>query len=152
MPPVFRARARYTVGVTSPPAVSVPHASPKAVVPWLVAVAFFMESLDTTILNDTSINTLGYADVSEGDTSMASTMASTTQQLSVSFGVAAASLTAAVFIPDRFHATGDQIIRGIHLALLALVLWTLASAALFRTLRPGDGDALSRHNAVIQEG
>ena len=99
----------------------------------------------------TSINTLGYADVTEDDTSMASTMASTTQQLSVSFGVAAASLTAAVFIPNRFHATPEQIIHGIHLALLSLAALTLASTALFRTLRPGDGDAVSRHGASIPD-
>jgi hypothetical protein len=29
----------------------VPSASSKQLLPWLVAVAFFMESLDTTILN-----------------------------------------------------------------------------------------------------
>jgi len=99
----------------------------------------------------TSINTLGYADISDDDTSMASTMASTTQQLSVSFGVAAASLTTALFIPDRFHASPAQILHGIHQALVALGLLTLASTVLFRTLRPGDGDAVSRHKAGIPQ-
>src|ERR1700744_4583424 len=34
-----------------PPATPAPSASSKRLLPWLVAVAFFMESLDTTILN-----------------------------------------------------------------------------------------------------
>jgi len=38
-------------------------------------------------------------------TSSASTIASTAQQMSVSFAVASASLVTAIFIPDRFHAT-----------------------------------------------
>src|ERR1700748_1845267 len=44
--------------MTSPAAA--PHATPKALVPWLVAVAFFMESLDTTILN-TAVPTIATA-------------------------------------------------------------------------------------------
>ena len=50
-------------------------------------------------LQYTSMNTLVYADVTESDTSMASTIASTVQQMSISFGVAVASLVAAFFIP-----------------------------------------------------
>ena len=96
----------------------------------------------------TSTNTLSYADIDEADTSMASTMASTTQQLSISFGVAAASLTAAVFIPDRFNASAAQTLHGIHLALFTLAVLTLVSSALFRTLRSGDGDAVSRHESI----
>ena len=41
----------------------------------------------------TSMNTLGYADVNQDQASGASTIASTVQQLAVSFGVASASLT-----------------------------------------------------------
>src|ERR1700739_2035010 len=36
---------------TSPPIPAEPSASSKRLLPWLVAVAFFMQSLDTTILN-----------------------------------------------------------------------------------------------------
>ena len=67
------------------------------------------------------------------------------------FRSAAASLTTAVFIPDRFHASAAQITHGIHQALVALGLLTLASTVLFRTLRPGDGDAVSRHKAGIPQ-
>jgi len=48
---------------------------------------------------------LVYADVTGEQTSSASTIPSTLQQMSISFGVASASLAAAVFIPDRFHSS-----------------------------------------------
>ena len=70
-----------------------------------------------TSLQYTSMNTLAYADVCDAKRARASTIASTVQQMAVSFGVAAASLTAALFIPDRLHATPAEMIHGIHLAL-----------------------------------
>jgi len=97
----------------------------------------------------TSMNTLTYADVPDVDTSMASTIASTTQQMSMSFGVAAASLTAALFIPDRFHATSPQIVHGIHLACFALGALTVLSTLLFRTLKADDGDNVSQHKVAL---
>ena len=54
-----------------------------------------------TSLQYTSMNTLVYADVTDEQTSNASSIASTMQQMSISFGVAAAGLTTAFFIPDR---------------------------------------------------
>ena len=45
-----------------------------------------------------SMNTLAYADVEGADTSMASTLASSMQQLSMSFGLAAGSLVAGWFL------------------------------------------------------
>ena len=54
-----------------------------------------------TSLQYTSMNTLVYADIDEDKTSNASSIASTIQQMSISFGVAAAGLTTAFFIPDQ---------------------------------------------------
>jgi MFS family permease len=109
-----------------------------------LAVAFgFLSSLQFT-----SMNTLVYADVTDADASMASTIASTMQQMSMSFGVAAASLTTAVFIPDRFHSEPSEMIHGIHLAFLALGGLTVLSAAIFGELRTEDGDSVSRHVAT----
>jgi hypothetical protein len=67
-----------------------------------------------TSLQYTSMNTLAYADVNGEQASSASTIASTTQQLAISFGVAISSLTAAFFVPDRSHTTGPEMIHGIH--------------------------------------
>jgi EmrB/QacA subfamily drug resistance transporter len=96
----------------------------------------------------TCMNTLGYADVSDEDTSMASTIMSTVQQLSLSFGVATASLATALFIPDRLHATPDQLIAGIHRAFVVLGLMTVASGVGFFDLKDNDGDNVSGHQGV----
>jgi EmrB/QacA subfamily drug resistance transporter len=103
-------------------------------------------------LQYTSMNTLAYADVADGETSSASTIASTMQQMSMSFGVAAASLVTAVFIPDRFHASQQDMIHGIHKALVVLGGMTVVSTAIFRGLRADDGGAVSRHAVVEHEG
>jgi EmrB/QacA subfamily drug resistance transporter len=116
----------------------------------IVAMAFVYGFL--TSLQYTSMNTLAYADVNAGETSGASTIASTVQQIAVSFGVAAASLTAALFIPDKLHATGPQMVHGIHLALWALGVLTIVSTAVFIELREGDGDAVSRYKAELPSG
>jgi len=115
-----------------------------------VAMAFVYGFL--TSLQYTSMNTLAYADVNEHQASSASTIASTVQQLAVSFGVAAASLAAALFIPDRMHATPAELIHGIHLALLLLGALTIVSTIVFNELRSGDGDAVSRHKAELPSG
>jgi hypothetical protein len=86
-----------------------------------------------------------YADVTESQTSMASTIASTAQQMSMSFGVATASLVTALFIPDRFHSDPSQMIHGIHLAFLVLGGLTVLSAVVFMELGKEDGDNLSQH-------
>jgi EmrB/QacA subfamily drug resistance transporter len=98
-------------------------------------------------LQYTSMNTLAYADVPPERTSMASTIASTMQQMSMSFGVAAASLTAAVFLPERSHPAVAQMIHGIHQAFLVLGGLTVLSAAIFRGLKREDGDSVSQHHA-----
>jgi MFS family permease len=99
-------------------------------------------------LQYTSMNTLAYADVSDSDASKASTIASTLQQMSLSFGVAAASLSTAIFIPDRSHSEPAQIVHGIHSALLVLGALTALSTLIFRELRPDDGASVSRHASL----
>jgi EmrB/QacA subfamily drug resistance transporter len=96
-------------------------------------------------LQYTSMNTLAFAEVAAPDTSMASTLASTMQQMSLSFGVAAASLATAIFIPDRFRSHPGEMLHGIHRALLVLGGMTVLSALVFRELKPDDGDNVSRH-------
>jgi len=100
----------------------------------------------------TSMNTLAYADVSAEQASAASTIASTVQQLAVSFGVAAASLTAALFIPDHAHAGAPQMIHGIHLALRVLGALTIATTLVFGELAANDGAAVSSHRAEVPSG
>ncbi len=114
----------------------------------LLAVAFgFLSSLQFT-----SMNTLVYADVSESDTSMASTIASTMQQMSMSFGVAAASLVTAAFVPDRLHSNASQMIHGIHHAFFVLGGVTVLSALVFRELHVEDGGNISQHKLASAIG
>jgi MFS family permease len=115
---------------------------------WLIVVMAFTYGFLSS-MQYTSMNTLGYADVNEREAAGASTIASTVQQLAVSFGVAAASLAAALFIPDRMHATAPEMIHGIHRALWLLGALTIVSTMVFNQLRSGDGDAMSRHKSEL---
>jgi EmrB/QacA subfamily drug resistance transporter len=94
----------------------------------------------------TSMNTLVYADVNEAQTSQASTIVSTIQQMSMSFGVALASLVAAYFIPDRQHSTSPELMHGIHRALIFMGALTVFSGLVFYGLKEGDGDNVSQHH------
>ena len=96
-------------------------------------------------LQYTSMGTLAFAEVAAPDASMASTIASTLQQMSLSFGVAAASLATALFIPDRFRSRPHELLHGIHVALVVLGAMTVLSAIVFHELKPGDGDSVSQH-------
>jgi EmrB/QacA subfamily drug resistance transporter len=118
---------------------------------WMIVLMAFAYGFLTS-LQYTSMNTLAYADVNEREASGASTIASTVQQMAISFGVATASLAADLFIPDRLHATAPQMIHGIHLALWALGALTIVSTVVFSELKSGDGDAVSRHKAELPSG
>jgi hypothetical protein len=97
------------------------------------------------------MNTLVYADVSDEAAGSASTIASTVQQLSMSFGIATASLVAAIFVPDRFHTSSAQMIHGVHEAFLVLGVATIVSSVVFRPLRAGDGSAISQHKVAAAD-
>jgi MFS family permease len=110
---------------------------------WLIVAQVFTYGFFTS-LQYTSMNTLVYADVSEEETSSASTIASTLQQMSISFGVASASLVTAFFIPDRFRSNPPEMIHGIHKAFFVLGALTVLSTIVFRELKSDDGAAVSR--------
>jgi hypothetical protein len=73
------------------------------------------------------------------------------QQMSMSFGVAVASLATAMFVPDRFRANPLEMISGIHKAFLVLGLLTVISTLIFRELRAGDGISVSRQLPVTND-
>ncbi|HWZ64086.1 MAG TPA: DHA2 family efflux MFS transporter permease subunit [Steroidobacteraceae bacterium] len=111
---------------------------------WVIVLQVFAFGLFAS-LQYTSMNTLVYADVSGAAASDASTIASTGQQLSISFAVALASLVTALFVPDRFHTAPGELLTGIHEALLVLGVATLISTLVFYGLKRDDGSAVSRH-------
>ena len=99
-------------------------------------------------LQYTSMNTLVYADVAGEQASSASSIASTMQQMSISFGVATASLVTALFIPDRFNSSAPQMIHGIHDAFFVLGALTVLSTIVFRELKNTDGENTSQHRVL----
>jgi EmrB/QacA subfamily drug resistance transporter len=115
---------------------------------WLIVIQVFMFGFVSS-LQYTSMNTLVYADVAGEAASSASTIASTAQQLSLSFGVASASLVAALFVPDRFHTLAPEMIHGIHQAFLVLGVATIVSTIVFRGLKAQDGDSVSQHRVEV---
>jgi MFS family permease len=117
---------------------------------WVIVLQAFLYGAFTS-LQYTSMNTLVYADIAEPDTSSASSIASTMQQMSISFGVAAAGLATAFFIPS-IHTNPTQMIHGIHKALIALGILTILSTIVFRSLKEGDGDDVSQHKVLHPGG
>jgi len=96
------------------------------------------------------MNTLAFADIEEKDASSASSIASTMQQISISFGVAAAGLATALFLPST-RSDPTEMIQGIHKALIALGILTIVSTIAFRSLS-GDGDDVSLHKVLHPGG
>jgi MFS family permease len=117
---------------------------------WLIVLQAFLYGAFTS-LQYTSMNTLVFADIEEKDASSASSIASTMQQMSISFGVAAAGLTTALFVPST-RSDPTAMIHGIHKALIALGSLTILSTIVFRSLRNGDGDDVSLHKVIHPEG
>ena len=93
----------------------------------------------------TSMNTLVFADLPDADASAGSSIASTAQQMSMSFGVAVASLLAAVFLGGAHRQDSRGMVSGIHWTFLTMGVMTIVSSAVFSQLRPDDGAAISRH-------
>jgi hypothetical protein len=94
------------------------------------------------------MNTLVFADVSEEQESAASSIASTMQQMAISFGVASASLVTAFFVPDRHTSGAAEFIHGIHRAFFVLGGMTIFSTIVFSQLKRGDGDAVSQRKEI----
>jgi len=85
-----------------------------------------------------------YADVESADSSMAATIASSLQQLSLSFGLACGSLITAWYLGNRPQTDQAAVTDALHHAFVTLGVVTVLSSLLFRTLRAHDGDSVSR--------
>ena len=116
---------------------------------WRIALQAFILGFFTST-QYTAMNTLVYADVTAQQTSAASTIASTGQQMSISFGVASASLIASLFVPETLRSNPAALIHGVQQAFIVLGVMTMASAAIFMVLHADDGGAVSRHKAATE--
>jgi EmrB/QacA subfamily drug resistance transporter len=109
----------------------------------LIALGFaqgFFSSLQFT-----SLNTLAFADVDDAAAGGASSIASAVQQLSLSFGVAVASLTVQAFLGPVDQRDPARAIPALHATFLVLGGLTLASSLLFLSLHSEDGGNVSLH-------
>ncbi len=99
-------------------------------------------------LQFSSMNSIAYADIDSADSSMASTIASSLQQLSMSFGLAFGSLITGWYIGDMPQT--DRLVLGnaLHHAFLTLAGLTVLSSLTFWSLRKEDGESISRGAAV----
>jgi EmrB/QacA subfamily drug resistance transporter len=95
-----------------------------------------------------SMNTLAYADIEQKDSSMASTLSSSFQQLSMSFGLACGSIVTAWFLGRVPQTNQVMVTNAIHHAFLTLSVVTMISALLFMRLRSGDGESISKGKAA----
>ncbi|MEK4033679.1 MFS transporter [Methylocystis sp. IM3] len=114
---------------------------------------FVMVSIGLTLgffnsLQFTSVNSMAYADVETGDSSMAATIASSFQQISMSFGLAAGSLVAGWFLGDAPQTDRVAITTALHRAYLTLGCLTAVSSIAFWTLRARDGANVSGTGAA----
>lgn len=94
-------------------------------------------------LQFTSMNSLVFADVSDRDASKGSSISSTAQQLSLSFGVAVGSLLAAYFLGHVDQTNAAQTIPALHKAFATMGVITIVSSLTFWGLDPNDGNNVS---------
>jgi EmrB/QacA subfamily drug resistance transporter len=102
-----------------------------------LAVGFFNS------LQFTSMNSMAYADIEQADTSMASTIASSLQQMSISFGLASGSLIAGWYLGDLPQTDQVAVTSALHHAFLTLGGLTVLSSLSFWKLRHDDGRSVS---------
>jgi len=98
---------------------------------WLICVQVFVYGFVMS-LQYSAMNTLGFIDLTTAQASMGSSMSSTAQNLSMSFGIAFASLLMAVFLGGTHD--GAHYVAAFHTTMLLLGLITVVSASLFMRL------------------
>jgi EmrB/QacA subfamily drug resistance transporter len=99
-------------------------------------------------LQFSAMNSMAYADIETPDSSMASTIASSLQQLSMSFGLACGSLITAWYLGDTPQSDHTAVTGALHYTFLTLGGLTALSSLTFWTLRAEDGDIVSRGMAM----
>jgi EmrB/QacA subfamily drug resistance transporter len=130
------------VGTTICLFASVTPATPLALIVLVALAQGFFNSLQFS-----AVNGMAYADIAPADSSMATSIASTMQQLSLSFGLAAGSLLAGWYLGNVSQTDAPAVTHALHLTFLTVGALTMLSSLAFWTLRPGDGDNVSRGKA-----
>jgi len=103
-------------------------------------------------LQYTSMNSMAYADIETPDSSMASTIASSMQQMSMSFGLACGSLIAGWYLGDLPQTDRAAVMTALHYTLLTVGAFTMLSSLSFWSLHARDGESVSRGSVRVAEG
>lgn len=121
-------------------------ATPIMVIVFLGLTQVFFNSLQFS-----SMTSMAYADIKAADSSMASTIASSMQQMSMSFGLACGSLVAAWYLGDLPQSDRAAVTTALHHAFLTLGGLTMLSSFSFWTLRAEDGESVSKGRTPVAE-
>ena len=130
------------VGTTICVFATVTPATPLVLIVLIALAQGFFNSLQFS-----AVNGMAYADIAPADSSMATSIASTMQQLSLSFGLAAGSLLAGWYLGNVSQTDAAAVTHALHLTFITVGILTMLSSLAFWTLRPGDGDNVSRGKA-----
>ena len=103
-------------------------------------------------LQFSSMNSMSYADIDAVTASMAATVSSTLQHMSLSFGLAIGSLLAHAYLGGLPQSDHLALGRALHLTFLTLGALTMLSSLVFWTLRPGAGDSVSQGRFGLNRG
>ena len=133
------------IGVTISLFSGVVPGTPIAVIVALGLAQGFFNSLQFS-----SMNSMAYADIKTSDSSMASTIASSLQQMSMSFGLACGSLVTAWFLGDLLQSDRVAVTNALHHAFLTLGALTMISSLSFWTLRAKDGESVSQGQVTAE--
>lgn len=112
----------------------------------IVALGFCLGFFNS--LQFSSMNSMAYADTDAADSSMASTIASSFQQMSMSFGMATGTLVTAYYLDGLPQSDGVAVTSALHHAFVTLGAMTILSSLIFATLKARDGEKVSRGAAA----
>jgi EmrB/QacA subfamily drug resistance transporter len=131
------------IGITISLFASVTDATPIPLIVLIGLAQGFFNSLQFS-----SMNSMAYADIKPADSSMASSIASSLQQMSMSFGLACGSLIASWYLGDLPQSDRVAVTGALHHAFLTLGGLTILSSLSFWTLRADDGESVSKGRAA----
>ncbi|MES2353032.1 MAG: DHA2 family efflux MFS transporter permease subunit [Pseudomonadota bacterium] len=134
------------IGITISMFAAVNSTTPIMLIIFLSMAQGFFNSLQFS-----SMNSMAYADIGTADSSMASTIASSLQQMSMSFGLACGSLVTAWYLGDLPQSDRIAVTNALHHAFLTLGGLTILSSLSFWALRAEDGESVSKGSVAAAE-
>ncbi|MHB1676302.1 MAG: MFS transporter [Sulfuriferula sp.] len=119
---------------------------PSTPILWIVVLGLAQGFFNS--LQFSSMNSMAYADIETSDSSMASTIASSLQQMSMSFGLACGTLVTAWYLGGLPQTDRLAVTSALHHTFWTLGAFTILSSLSFWTLRPTDGENMNRSDGA----